>query len=216
MRLFRLPSPIFAKRTPEFSPKQIGSYLITDIIGAGVAGSVYRAVDTSSRYPTSVAVKCLPKVNISRERGAQLISEILCHETVTGCPHVLKLRDFTEDDRYLYLVLDLCETDMFKAIWKEKVYWRNDALIKKAFVELLDGVSACHKRRIFHRDLKPENIMCNPDGTGIQIADFGWATHHPLCRDGGCGTPFYMSPGQSVAIITHTDSTDRLRRMLDE
>lgn len=188
--------------SPDLSGKKVGAYLLTSIIGFGSAGNVYRAVDTASEGSKTFAVKCLPKGKISRRRWLQLVAEVINHDIVTGCSHVLPLCDIVEEDSYFFLVLDMCETDMFKAIWQTKVYWRNDALIRKAFVEVMDGVIACHERGIFHRDLKPENLMCKADGTGIQIGDFGLATNHRICQDGGCGSPYYMSPGQSVA-ATH-------------
>lgn len=187
---------------PDFSGKKVGPYLLTAIIGDGSAGNVYHAVDTTSEDSSSFAVKALSIKKNSRKRWLQLVAEVVNHDIVTGCPHVLPLCDIVEKEGYFFLVLGLCETDMYKAIWEAKVYWRNDALIRKAFIEVLDGVNACHEKGIAHRDLKPENLMCKADGTGIQIGDFGLASNHRVCRDGGCGSPYYMSPGQSV-VTTH-------------
>lgn len=181
---------------PDLCGHQVGPYHLIGILGVGSAGTVYRAVDATSEHPTSFAVKCLPKTWTMSEGGAQLVAELFYQNTVAGCPHVLTLRDAIKQGRYLFLVLDLCESDVYKAIWKNPVYWRNDALIRKAFIEMLDGVNACHERKVFHRDLKPENIMCKADGTDIKIGDFGMATHRYISRDGRCGTPYYMSPGQ--------------------
>lgn len=188
----------------DFSGKQVGRYLLFSLLGAGAAGSVYRAVDITLKNSPTFAVKCiLESPNILRRR--QQIAEIYNHNAVIRCPHVMTLWDVIDEGCHLFLVLPLCEMDMFRAIWKEKVYFRNDGLIKKVFIDILDGVLACHKKGIYHRDLKPENIMCKADGTKIQIGDFGLSTNRRLCRDGGCGTASYMSPGQSARHNAHSD-----------
>lgn len=189
---------------PDLSGKKVGPYLLTSVISPGSPGNfVYRGIDTTSKDSKAFAVKCMTKQPISHRRWHQLVAEIAHHDAVSGCPHVLPLCDFVEEDTYCFLVLDMCEADMFEAIWHAKVYWRNDALIRKAFIEVLDGVVACHERGVFHRDLKPENLMCRADGTGIQIGDFGLATDDLVCWDGGCGSPCYMSPGQLIPASTY-------------
>lgn len=185
----------------DFSGKQVGRCLLFSLPGAGAAGSVYQAVDTTLEDSPTFAIKCIPQSR-STELLSQQTAGIVNHNAVVWCPHVMMLCDIIEEDRYFFLVLPLCEMDMFRAIWEEKVYWRNDGLIKKAFVEILDGVLACHEKGVFHRDLKPENIMCDADGMRIEIGDFGLSTNHRLCGDHRCGTTSYMSPGQSL-VATH-------------
>jgi serine/threonine protein kinase len=184
----------------DFSGKQVGHYLLSSLLGWGAGGSVYQAVNTTLENSPTYAIKCVPESHIT-ERRCQQIAEVVNHDAVASCPHVLKLCDVFEEDWYFFLVFPLCEMDMYSAIFTEQLYWRKDALIKKAFVEVLDGVFACHKKGVFHRDLKPGNIMCNGEGTRIKIGDFGLSSNRRLCRDRGCGTPPYTSPGQSLVAI---------------
>lgn len=190
----------------DFAGKQFSRYLLSSILGTGSAGSVYKGVDVTREDSRTFAIKCIAKSHSTR-RLRQQVAEIVNHNAVTWCPHVMMLCDFFEENGHFFLVLPLCEMDMFRAIWKEKVFWRNDGLIKKAFVELLDGVLAFHQKGVFHRDLKPENVMCNMGGLRIVIGDFGLSTNRRLCRDGGCGTVSYMSPGQSL-VTTYTVITN--------
>ncbi|KAG9309863.1 kinase-like domain-containing protein [Chiua virens] len=177
----------------DFSGKQVGPYLFYSLIGVGAAGSVYKAVDNEQPCSSTHAIKCVRQSPSIRERRRQL-AEMLNHDAVISCLHIMMLHDFFEDDGYYFLVMPLYELDMFKAIWDKRLYWRNDSLIRQVIVDLLEGVSACHKEGIFHRDLKPENIMCDADGTNVKITDFGLSTDRRICNDGGCGTSFYMSP----------------------
>ncbi|KIL00623.1 hypothetical protein PAXRUDRAFT_804427 [Paxillus rubicundulus Ve08.2h10] len=56
---------------------------------------------------------------------------------------------------------------LYYAIIKSKLFHYNDSLIRQAFVEILNGVQACHRRGVFHHDLKIENILCRKDSTDI-------------------------------------------------
>ena len=186
--------------------KKVGPYLLTSVVGAGFAGDIYRAVDTSpidtsSKGPDVYALKCVRTRNLSHEQLMQIVVELYHHNMVSGCDYVLPLRGIIEKKSCVYIVFDLCETDMSKVIWKTGLYWRNEPLIKTAFLEVLDGVYACHQRGISHRDLRPENLMCNANGTGIQIRSFGLASSERACGESGSRSPLCMSPGESFMVI---------------
>jgi serine/threonine protein kinase len=177
-----------------------GRYFLIRIIGFGTYGCVYHAVDTTSNpsHPRFYAVKCLSKTVHGPRRHIQQERELIIHDRVSDCsPYILSLHDIIEEELYLYLVLDLSETDLYEAVVRSKLFRYNDSLIRQAFLEILDGVQACHRRGVFHRDLKLENILCKKDGTGMLIADFGLATRKLVSTDFRCGTSCYMSPGQS-------------------
>ncbi|KAF9226564.1 kinase-like protein [Gyrodon lividus] len=183
-------------RLLDFSGQIIDRYFLICMIGFGTHGRVYRAVDTTSHpyYPRYYAIKCLSKIDLTPERLFQQARELTIHKRVSGSsPYVLSLHDIIEEELYTYLVLDLSESDLYDVV-TSKVYHYNDHLIRQAFIEILDGVQACHEQGVFHRDLKLENILCRKDGTGTLIADFGLATRKRVCREFGCGTSYYMSP----------------------
>ncbi len=75
-------------------------------------------------------------------------------------------------------------------------------------LEVLDGLAYAHRHGIVHRDLKPGNIMhCTIDGAkAVKVLDFGISklldnrsTTQALTVAGDIfGSPFYMSPEQSL------------------
>ncbi|EGO02182.1 hypothetical protein SERLA73DRAFT_177988 [Serpula lacrymans var. lacrymans S7.3] len=205
---------VMSSNLPDFSGQTIanGRYQLIEELGTGAYGSVYRALDVNSdpNDPSFYAIKCLSKEDLTPEQVAYQAREIAIHKMVSGLPHVLTLHEVVEEELYLYFVLELCMGgDLFNAITVHRAYYRNNALVKKAFVELLDGVYACHQMGVFHRDLKPENILCLKDGSGILLADFGLATRRRVCKDFGCGSSFYMSPeciGQQFDYPTYSAS----------
>ncbi len=86
---------------------------------------------------------------------------------------------------------------MFGAIVDRMTYCRNDDLVKKIFVQILDAVEFCHNQGIYHRDLKPDNIFVNAAGDKVFLGDFGLATDNERSTNFRCGSSFYMSPGES-------------------
>ena len=92
---------------------QLGPYQISDQIGVGGTGEVYRATDT--RLDRTVAVKVLPEHMADDpqrrerfEREAKAVSSL-------NHPHISTLHDVGEQDGTHYLVMGLVEGDTLAA-----------------------------------------------------------------------------------------------------
>jgi len=117
---------------------------------------------------------------------------------------VVSILKIVDDMDCMYVVLEFCpEGDLFLNITERGQYVGNDALAKKAFLQILDAVEHCHKLGIYHRDLKPENILVTDNAETVKLADFGLATADDRSEDYGCGSTFYMSPGKMNSPISH-------------
>ncbi|KAI0060759.1 kinase-like protein, partial [Artomyces pyxidatus] len=181
---------------PNFVGKTVyHTYKLTGVIGSGAFGAVYRAVDITSADLKEYALKCLPKgAPHSQERRLQK-REWAIHYKVDEHPSIVSMHCIIEAGEYVFLVFDICAGgDLFSAITEKRIYFRNDNLIKLAFVQLLDAVQHCHERGVYHRDLKPENVLCSPDGTQLFLTDFGLATEASRSAKHGVGSRYYMSP----------------------
>jgi serine/threonine-protein kinase len=75
------------------------------------------------------------------------------------------------------------------------------------FRQLCDAMQAAHEEEIIHRDLKPENILLIPRRKHpffVKVLDFGIAKpmqsqpESTKLTQGALGTPYYMSPEQTV------------------
>ena len=191
---------------------RIGNFLgkslqLTEILGTGAYGVVYKAVDhyTGLEY----AVKALSKFNANGEHLDQRqkdfqTREIQLHYAASAHPNIASLHKIVDEVDCTYVVLEYCpDGDLFSNITEKGRYVSNDALVQHAFLQILDAVEHCHRLGIYHRDLKPENILVSENGSKVLLADFGLATTDSESEDHGCGSTFYMSPGRLPRSLLH-------------
>ena len=192
------PSPhLNGIRSPEDRlHKVLANWLeLTGILGVGAYGVVYTAVDIHTNVP--YAVKALNKLGLDARQQAFQQREIQLHHTVSHHPNVVSLVKILDSYDCTFVVLELCpEGDLFSSITEKGQYLDNDLMAKHAFLQILDAVEFCHANGIYHRDLKPENILVSDQGMTVKLADFGLATQDYITDDFGCGSTFYMSPGE--------------------
>jgi serine/threonine-protein kinase len=188
----------------------ISHYRITDKIGEGGMGEVYRAHD--ERLDRDVAIKVLPEevaqdeARLARfEREAKLLASL-------NHTNIATLYGLEEQEGQRFLVMELAEGETLAQRIKKGPIPVDDAL--PIALQIAEGLEAAHEQGIIHRDLKPANMMLSPEGL-IKILDFGlakaWApeegdadlTHSPtltaqMTAAGVLlGTAAYMSPEQA-------------------
>ncbi|KAK5008080.1 Serine/threonine protein kinase, partial [Cryomyces antarcticus] len=170
-----------------------GRLQLTGILGVGAYGVVYTALDIHTNIP--YAVKALNKIGLDQRQRNFQQREIQLHHLASHHPNVVSLVKIMDSPDCTFVVLEYCpEGDLFSNITDCGHYIGNDALAKRAFLQILDAVEFCHSLGIYHRDLKPENILVTDHGMTVKLADFGLATTEHVTSDFGCGSTFYMSP----------------------
>ncbi|KAH6678214.1 putative negative regulator of sexual conjugation and meiosis [Halenospora varia] len=178
--------------TPE---SRIGIFLgkslqLKGILGTGAYGVVYSAFDYSSY--AWYAVKALSKFNpngepLDRRQREFQSREIQLHYAASAHPNIVSMLKIVDDPDCTYVILEYCpEGDLFSNITERGLYVSNDALVQRAFLQILDAVEHCHRLGIYHRDLKPENILVSNSGHDVLLADFGLATTDSLSEDHEC------------------------------
>lgn len=89
-------------------------------------------------------------------------------------PNIIKIYEFYQDQRYFYIVTELCTGgELFDKIMEEKLFDEQKAA--ETIRQVLQAVNYCHKNNIVHRDLKPENILyeSRQPNALLKVVDFG-------------------------------------------
>ena len=170
----------------------IGPYKILDRIGRGTMGQVFRAVDTDGE---SWAIKVMASELADEPELVERFQREAMAAALLDHPNVTRVHDFGEDQRRLYMVMELLRGSDLKVLIERK---EPPTLQQKLsiMVQVGAGMAYVHGRNIVHRDLKPANIHVQPDGQA-KIMDFGLVRvgDSNMTRTGTIlGSPAYMSP----------------------
>ena len=183
------------------STKQIATYKIERLLGAGGMGEVYLAFD--EKLKRKVALKVLPKEfgsNDERVKRFELEARVI---SSLNHPNIVTIYDVGNFEGINYIATEFVEGKTLRDLMGGDFKIRNIVINS---IQICDALSAAHKEGIIHRDIKPENIMIRKDGYA-KILDFGLAKLTELGPDAQrelattsegviIGTPAYMSPAQ--------------------
>ena len=99
--------------------------------------------------------------------------EVLILQTLDH-PHILKLYEYIEEAKYVYLITELCTGgELFDKIIEKEHFEEGQAAA--VFKQILQALNYCHSQDIVHRDLKPEIFLyeTKDENSGIKVIDFG-------------------------------------------
>ncbi|KAJ9577924.1 hypothetical protein L9F63_025215, partial [Diploptera punctata] len=144
-------------------------YEIRETIGEGSYSVCKLCVHRATH--TEYAVKIIDKSKRDCQEEVEILLRWGYH------PNIVTLRDVYEDDRSVYLVMELMRGgELFDRILRHKFFSEREASAVMQVV--VSTVQYLHQRGVVHRDLKPSNILYATD-TGnpeaLRICDFGFA-----------------------------------------
>jgi Tol biopolymer transport system component len=181
---------------------RLGVYEVTEQIGAGGMGEVYRATDSNLRR--SVAIKVLlPAVANDPDRLARFRREAQVLASLNH-PHIAQIHGFEEVAGVQALVMELVDGPTLADRIASGAIAIAEALA--IATQIAEALEAAHEQGIVHRDLKPANIKVREDGT-VKVLDFGLAK--PLGAHSGAGVvatsaPTISAHGTAAGIILGT------------
>jgi len=185
--------------------EKIGKYEVSEQIGVGGFGAVYRGRDPFIKRTVAIKTCQVNDDEIKHRffREAELAGNL--HHR-----HITTIYDFGVENGIPYIVQEfLTGEDLDKKIK------RGDPIPMSRKVEIImaiaDGLGYAHTASIVHRDVKPANVRVLDDGT-VKVMDFGIAkslqTESNLTQTGiTLGTSAYLAPEQirGEAIDGRTD-----------
>jgi len=187
--------------------RELGSYQLESLLGAGGMGEVWRARHRLLARPAAIKLirPDLPGVEAGRlearfEREAQLLSQL-------RSPHTVSVLDFgrTTDGR-LFLVMELLDGLALDQL-VERHGPQPAARVIPMLIGICESLAEAHAAGLVHRDIKPANVFLCHEGESrerVKVLDFGLAkiARGPgLTAEGAiAGTPDYMAPEQARGV----------------
>jgi serine/threonine protein kinase len=174
----------------------IGSYKVTDKIGEGGMGAVFKGIDLM--LEREVAIKMLrpelasqPQV-VERFRSEAVTLARLNH------PNIATLYSFLRQGEDFFMVMEFVRGETLDSLIRKSGAMPCENAIA-LFCQALEGIDHAHRMGIIHRDIKPANMMLTETGT-LKVMDFGIArvlgTSRMTKQGNIVGTIEYMSPEQ--------------------
>ena len=183
---------------------QLGPYRIEKQIGRGGMGTVYAAINETTRE--KVAVKVLAPLLANQEGFRdRFAAEIEALQELEH-PNIVKLFGSGQHSGFLYYAMELVdgcslEDELFR---RRRFQWQE---VCRIGIDLCRALKLAHDHGVIHRDIKPANLLWSKDEQ-VKLSDFGIARlfgNTGFTSEGGVlGTAEYMAPEQAEGNrITH-------------
>jgi eukaryotic-like serine/threonine-protein kinase len=178
-------------------PQQLGKYPLTELIGPGSLGVLYRSQDPDSQRELALEVIRLPLLqdaanqSVAQFRSAIEIGMRLSH------PGILSIRGYGEEAGFAYIATDWTRGGSLLERLERNPHFGLEQVVDIQS-QLLQALQYMHERGLCHQTLKPANILLTTNGR-VRIAGAG------LIHPGGLvGTSAYSAPESGT-----TDALDQ-------
>ena len=173
--------------------KRVGSYLLTERVGRGAHGVVYKGHHTQ-QPDEIVAIKVV-------ENQGQLDSHLLEAEILSHLqhPHIVSLVDYFLHKNQIVLVMGYIDgVDLQTYIDAQGPL--SAVEVKNFLMQMAEALSHAHAQDVMHRDIKPSNILVTGSEQDKQyiLVDFGISRMAEGIQTTqlSAGTYPYMAPEQ--------------------
>jgi CRP-like cAMP-binding protein/tRNA A-37 threonylcarbamoyl transferase component Bud32 len=181
-----------------------GRYTITELIGAGGMGTVYRARQHS--IDRDVALKLLRRDSLQDEQAVRrFFREARAASRLTN-PHSITIFDFGQSESgQFYIAMEFLKGRSLAKTLTDSPEPFDAVRAVRIADQILEALDEAHAEGVLHRDIKPENVyLLDTPPEFVKVLDFGLAKMaernetHRLTESGlTYGTPAFMSPEQA-------------------
>jgi len=168
-------------------------YRVKKLLGEGAFGNVFLAKHAITQ--TERAIKQIPKTGVKEDM--RFVQSELQAMSKLDHPNVVKMYEFFEDDRMLYIVMDCYTGGDFNDLDP------SEALeVRSLYRDVFLALAYCHDLGVAHRDLKFDNclicVLANGRKSG-KVVDFGLAAIRQIGEsqewlNETLGTRYFLAP----------------------
>ena len=182
----------------------LGRYEITDVLGRGGMGVVYRAFDRE--LEEDVAIKTIrPEAVVADDSLRERFKQEIKLARKISHKNVVRTHDLGEADGTYYVTMEYVDGKNVKELIQERGMLPVGVTLTVG-KQLCRALEVAHEEGVIHRDIKPHNMVLNAGGF-LKVMDFGIAClaevpEAPARTDrltevgAAIGTPEYMAPEQ--------------------
>ncbi len=187
----------FGKPAAAEAPRRIGKYVVSEVLGEGAMGIVYKGIDPHIDRP--VAIKTIRRQLLApAAQDLEAVQRFRREAKAAGRlthPNIVSVYEYGEDGADMYIAMEYVEgASLLSLTGRGARLGLADCL--SVVLQLLDALECAHEQNVWHRDIKPGNLLLTPDGR-LKVTDFGIAridSTHLTQMNTVMGSPGYMAP----------------------
>src|SRR5947207_310056 len=184
---------------------ELGPYIVTDSLGQGGMGQVFKGVHRV--MGRECAIKVLPLHKATPDAVANFLREIRTQAQLDH-PNLVRAFDAGCDGKINYLIVEYVPgVDMRRLVRRQGPLTQQQAA--SVIMQAARGLDYAHKRGLVHRDVKPGNILVTSQGVAkvsdLGLAGFLYDAENDPRAGKIVGTADYLAPEQirSPGEISH-------------
>ena len=173
----------------------LGRYQVTELIGSGAMGSVFRGRDP--KLKRDLALKTM-RVNAEDVDQQKLITGLLEEAAISARfhhPNIVTVYDVANQGNAAFIAMELVDGTNLEKFLKRAGPLDPGQVIPLG-AAIARALATAHEHDLVHHDVKPANVLLGDDRS-VKVTDFGISeliSAATRSDDVICGTPGYIAP----------------------
>lgn len=173
----------------------LGRYQVTDLVGSGAMGSVFRGWDPKLKRPVALKTIHIGSDQVNRDKLLSSLRDEAAISANIHQPNIVTVYDIEDRGGSAFIAMEFVEGSNLRNLLRRKDRLPYTDLIPIG-AALARGLATAHEHSLVHHDVKPGNLLLGVDGS-VKLTDFGVSLSLNAAsrrNDVICGTPGYLAP----------------------